>query len=564
MQSPLLPPHAYVPVRPLGDAGDFPLPVAPPPIAPARPLELAALVAMVVLFDVATYDAPGGAGFAALLAGVPVMLLAAARERVRSWRGLVLGALLAFAAARCAWQWSAGSVVVGLGLLLAFAIALRTKRSFVPELVVSSLGSLFGSFRELWNFGGTGVAMARPERLSKVRWVALFVPLALVVVFGLVFAAANPVVARLLQAAIAHLPRLAWFPSPLRVVFWAACALAAAGLLRPVCRELLGLDTRLGPGEALAPSVDEATAARLSVARNGMLALNVLFLAYNALDAVYLWAGRAPSGVSHTDYAHGGAAWLTVALVMSTIVLGAMFRGAIATDPQGKIARALAYAWAGQNVVLAIGTFRRITMYVSYSGLTNLRIVGIFGTALATVGLAVIVVKLARRRTMLWVLRRQLDAFAVAVALYAVTPTGWIAMRYNVARIEAAQYRPLLHLFQQPIRAEALPEMIALVDHPDATVADGAAAMLVDQTDLLERLAREEPRWSEWEGSRSHARTALADAAPRIHARAPTAETRAAALAKLRGVAYGINEEVEREGDEAAFDWASRRYPARY
>ncbi len=564
MQTPGFGSPAYVPLHPLPEGANAPIQVAPPAIAPVRPVELAALVAMIVLLDLATYDAPGGAGFAALLVGLPALAFTAARERIATRRAAALGVLVALAAARCAWQWSAISSLVGMGLVLAFVVALRTARSFVPELVVSSLGSAFGSFRELWNFGGSGVALARPARLAKVRWLALLVPLGLVVVFGGVFAAANPVVARVLHAALAHLPSLAWFPSPLRVLFWGLCALAAAGILRPVTRELAGLDARLGPGEALAAVDEEAPDARITLARNGMLALNVLFVAYNALDAVYLWIGRAPEGVSHTDYAHGGAAWLTVALVMSTIVLGVLFRGPLATDPKGKVARALAYAWAGQNLVLAAGTFRRITMYVSYSGLTSLRMVGIFGTALATAGLVIAVVKLVRRRTVLWVLRRQLDAFALAVALYAVTPTGWIAMRYNVARVEAAQYRPLLHLFQQPLTAEAVPELLALTTHADPTVAAGAAALLLGEEELLALEDAAHPRWSQWEGARGHARAALSAADERLRARLPDAEARQAALAKLRGVAYGYNDEVEGPGDEAPFDWSARRYPARY
>lgn len=569
MQTPGFGPSPYVPAHPLTThapaAGEpFARRPPPPPIAPARPAELAALLGIVVLLDVAAYEAPGGAGFAALLVGLPAIALAVARERTSSPRGAVLAALLALAAARSAWESSAGAVLVGALLVLAFAIALRSRRLFVPELVVSWIGSTFGAFRELWSFGGTGVALARPERLRAVKWAALLVPLALVSVFGLVFAAANPVVARALQAVIARLPSLAWLPSPMRVMFWGGCLLAGAGLLRPVYHALTGVEARLGPGDALAPSADLATGARLAVARNGMLALNALFLAYNAVDAVYLWAGRAPEGVSHTDYAHGGAAWLTVALLMSTLVLGALFRGPIATDPQGKLARALAYGWAAQNLVLAAGTFRRITMYVAYSGLTNLRIVGVLGTVLASVGLAIVVVKVARQRTMLWVLRRQLDALALVVALYAVLPTGWMAMRYNAARISAAQYRPLLHLFQQPIATEAIAEMLPLLDHPDPIVADGVAAILAVRRAQLEAEAASASRWTQWEGSRAVARAALEAASEKTLARAPTPEARQMALAKLRGVAFGFNEEAEVEGDEAAFDWRARRYPARY
>src|SRR6185369_5809783 len=117
-----------------------------------------------------------------------------------------------------------------------------------------------------------------------------------------------------------------------------------------------------------------------------------------------------------------------------------------------------------------LGTFRRITMYIAYSGLTELRIVGILGTSLATLGLAIVVYKLARGRTMLWVMRRQLDALAIALAVFVATPTGAIAMHYNVARITADQYRPLLHLYEQPIRAEAIPALLPLLDHPDPVV----------------------------------------------------------------------------------------------
>ena len=159
----------------------------------------------------------------------------------------------------------------------------------------------------------------------------------------------------LMLAGLAHLPSLAWFPSPLRFIFWGLCALAAAGLLRPVWRELAGVEARLGPGHELARGAGGelgASDAHLSIARNVMLALNALFLGYNALDAVYLWGGRPPEGLSHPDYAHGGAAWLTVALVLSTIVLGALFRGAIVDDARGKVARVLGSVWAGQNIVL--------------------------------------------------------------------------------------------------------------------------------------------------------------------------------------------------------------------
>jgi hypothetical protein len=297
------------------------------------------------------------------------------------------------------------------------------------------------------------------------------------------------------------------------------------------------------------------------LARNGMIGLNLLFLAYNALDAVYLWAGRTPSGVTFTEYAHAGTAWLTIAFVLSTIVLGALFRGPIEHHAHGRLARRLAYAWAGQNFILAAGTFRRITMYIAYSGLTGLRIVGICGTSLTILGLAIVVFKIARRRTMLWVMRRQLDALVLVVIAFVVAPTDELAMRYNAARIADDQYRPLLHLYEQPIRDEAIPALLTLLDHPDPTVREGVAVLIAERRHQLTADDARASSWIDFELARARAVRAVDDAAGKIADVMPI--DREAAVAALRGVAYGINEEVEREGDDAPYDWRVRRYAPR-
>src|SRR6185436_8818189 len=131
----------------------------------------------------------------------------------------------------------------------------------------------------------------------------------------------------------------------------------------------------------VAEATSEASAASLAIARNALVALNGLFLLYNALDATYLWAGAPPPGVSERAYAHQGAAWLTLALFVLTAVVGVLFRGALAHDPRARLSRLLAYAWLAQGGVLALGTFRRIAIHVSASGLSNIRILGIAGTA---------------------------------------------------------------------------------------------------------------------------------------------------------------------------------------
>lgn len=565
---------------PLATSPDTPAPAAPalpapasatqgdPPRAflfartpPVRPRDHLALIAIIALADVALYQGAGGAGLALMFAAIPAILFLTADARHLSRRFAVIAALVALVAGRCLWQASAGTTVLGMAMLLPFAIALRTSRSFLPELAASALGSASGAFRQLGGFCGALFGFARPAWSTRARWAAFYIPAALVLVFGAIFAAANPVIQGWLGSVLDGMNGLAWSPSPVRFVFWAGCAVAAAGLLRPVIRTIARLDARLGVAEISEPTDEAPAEARLALARNGMIALNVLFLGYNALDAVYLWGGHAPSGVTHTEYAHAGTVWLTVAFVLSTIVLGALFRGPIEHDARGKLARGLAYAWAGQNFLLAAGTFRRITTYIAYSGLTELRIVGILGTSLATLGLAIIVCKLWRHRTMLWVLRRQLDALAVTIAVFVVAPTDDLAMRYNVARVADDQYRPLLHLYEQPIRAEAIPALLPLLDHPDPVVREGVAVLVAAQRDRLRADDARATSWLDFELTRGRALEALDDDAARLAHVLPI--DRELASAKLRGVAYGINDEVERAGDEAPFDWRGRSYSPR-
>src|SRR5579872_7114828 len=64
----------------------------PPPV---RRLELAALIAIIALADLALYQGGGGAGLALLFAGVPAILFVASETRTRSARLASIAAILA-------------------------------------------------------------------------------------------------------------------------------------------------------------------------------------------------------------------------------------------------------------------------------------------------------------------------------------------------------------------------------------------------------------------------------------------------------------------------------------
>jgi len=451
---------------------------------------------------------------------VPAATVAAARAWRASARLAVVAALLAAVVARCGFDPTPAVIVAGLGLVLVFTLTLRARRMFVPEIVGSALAGL-GRLpsRVGAALAGLGRLKAR-TRLGRVSVLPVLVPLGLCLAFAGVFALANPVVANVFGIAWAAVTSVVGLPSPVRVFLWMVALVGATSLLRPACR--------LATGSEAAPVNGEATATSVLVARNALAALNVLFFLYNALDAAYLWTGAPPAGMRTQQYAHQGALWLSIALVMLTGVIGVMFRGHLAHDARARLSRTLAYVWMGQGLVLALGTYRRIAIHIGNSGLSDLRIVGILGTTLVVVGLVAVALKLQRRHTLTWLVRRQLDAFALTLVLYAVFPTHLVSARVNVARIEKGEYRPVLHMFRQSTQPESAPSLLPLLEHHDVRVRQGVAALLAHEREVLGHDVGGQSSWRERDVATRRALAELDAAAPRIAVALGTVDREAA------------------------------------
>lgn len=484
---------------------------APSP-APFRAKEIATVLGLGALVDLVAYGpeglGAGGYGLALFFLLVPAAMLLAARRMRVGPRAIVVGAALLASAIRCAYAPTTGTILSGLCLLFAFGLVIRTKRMFVPEAFAASLAAISKVPSRLGAlYSGVRSVVAR-TRLGKVSVLPVVVPLALTALFAGVFALANPVVAHGLGVAGDLIARVVGLPAPARIALFALSASAVAVLLRPTVIKPRSIEAAAAEGEA--------TPVALGVARNALAMLNVVFLAYNALDAAYLWSGSPPAGMRTQQYAHEGAFWTTVALVMLTVVVGVMFRGALVHDARAKLARKLAFVWCAQGAILAAGTYRRIAIHIAKSGLSDLRIVGILGTSLVVCGVALVAWKLHRQRTFIWLVRRQLDAFALTVFFYAVFPTHLVSAKVNVARIQAGEYRPAMHMFKQAQSEESAVAVLPLLDHPDVRIRQGVASLLVHQREELHTNAK--ASWRLRSFAQTNAMRELDDAAPKIAA----------------------------------------------
>lgn len=458
---------------------------------PARPRELLVALGLVAIADFALVRrngfAHGGYGMAVFFVVVPALLVLAARARRFSPRLAVLGTMLLAVAARSAYASSPEVTLFGLGAVFALTTFLRARRAFLTDVLRSFVGTFVTFPRRLMAaFEGVHRVLAgtgRDGRTPSTRLAQVAVPLALVALFVAIFGLANPVVGHWLAA----LRRSVELPSLLRLFTWAGLGLGAVLLLRPAFARKIESESAVPTAESVGVSGAETTRelARVAVTRNALVALNVLFAAYHALDAVCLVSGSPPAGTSEREYAHQGTFWLTIALFAMTVVVGVMFRGRLAYAVEGRLSRGLAYAWLAQGLVLALGTYRRIAIHVATSGLSSLRLFGMLGTTLVLVGCIAVGVKLLRRRTFGWLLRRQLDAVALGLGLYVVAPTHLVSARVNVGRVLGHEYTALVHAEEEVREAESAAALLPLLHHDDDRIRRGIAALLLNERDHL-------------------------------------------------------------------------------
>ena len=164
---------------------------------------------------------------------------------------------------------------------------------------------------------------------------------------------------------------------------------------------------------------------------------------------------------------------------MSTVVLGVIFSGRLREHPKAKRLLVLAVPWIAQNFVVAYWVLARLHLYVGYNGLTRMRIVGIYGTVAVIAGLTLVAWKIRRGHSLFWLLRRQLAALALTLALLGITPLDLMTWHVNTRLIATMEIpKPAVQLVVQPISPEGLMLLPPLLDHGDPAIARGVAALL--------------------------------------------------------------------------------------
>ena len=352
---------------------------------------------------------------------------------------------------------------------------------------------------------GSGVA-ARPGGRAEREWLALprrplrvalggaALAAPLLLLFGTLFAAADPLFARYtsdladsLDEAVEHLGTIA-------ALAWITGGLLA-GLLLARCPS--GMDL---------PRPRPALGAAIGVA----LALVVaLFAAFLAVQARALIGGaewvESRVGLSYSEYARGGFFQL-LACVGIALPLGLIADWAVSpSDPRRRRTSLLSAALAVAVLAVVASAARRMGLYVEAYGLTELRLYAsatILWLALAAVAFGTAAIRRRRER---FCFHSLLAAAAVVAGLGILNPGARIAA-YNASR-EPDGGAPFDARYAVSLGADAVPALL------DALPALSPDARCVTARGLLSYGAgRPEGDWRTYTVSRARAR-ALLDAA---------------------------------------------------
>ena len=207
-------------------------------------------------------------------------------------------------------------------------------------------------------------------------------------------------------------------------------------------------------------------------------ASNVLFLAYNALDARYLWTGVAARRHAHAAVRARGRVLADHRARHAHRASSASCSAARSPTTRARTTRdGSPTPGSAQGLVLALGTYRRIAIHIAHSGLSDLRIVGILGTTLVVCGRG-------PRRAQASQRRRRSPGSSAASSMRSRRrrplrglPTHLVSAEVNVARVRSGEYRPVLHAFRQSHEAESAAALLPLLDHSDARIRQGVAAL---------------------------------------------------------------------------------------
>jgi len=465
---------------------------------PLRFIDFLTLILSAIIADFFLYWDGGPAGYAgAVILWTLLAWITGTKNKLRT-NAILLILLNILLAASCFWMIGFWNAFLPMIFIFASAVLSRSEHHYILDaLFVSFISMILSPFRLLGHFWFLMKSISgRRKTLTSnaIRYfIPVFVSLILVLFFGWIFSKANPILANWFGWFFDYLERIVRkiIPDIERLWVWGFTAVVSAGLIKPFFAEYSVFQNELQNNDCEETSLKNLAGITALFA---LISTVIVFALNNLVDVFYLWGGsEIPGGITYSQYARQGASWLTFALFVSTILIGFASAEYLSGYRRNSTVRFFSWVWILLDILLVAGTLRRIQIYIGYNGMTVPRVTGIFGVLIVTAGLVAMAVKLWRRKNFFWILRRYISIFLIGTAIYGIFPDGWLSARMNTRWAMNGNKTVLVWLFENHgfewrhrIGADALPELIPLLDYPDTVVSRGVSAYLYEELEQME------------------------------------------------------------------------------
>ena len=448
---------------------------------------LLAMLANFLLFQTFPWGAVLGGFAAAWIVGLILSRSGMLRDR-RALPALV--AAIGFAAVMVERPGLLVWLMFGLSLTIA-ALSARVRNGepawrwaqrLLVHAVIAGVGPILDAVR---------LSRLRRKRPTRVSPVAVIRVAALPVIGGLVFlllfARANPLIAEALGAA--SVPT----PSGETIARLLGCGLVAVMVwttLRPRWhRKLVALPSL---GARTLPGVSTASVTL------SLVVFNALFALQNGLDIAFLWSGAPlPGALTLADYAHRGAYPLIATALLAGLFVLVVFRpGSEATGRP--LVRGLVVLWVAQNMVLVASSILRTADYIEGYALTRFRIVAMIWMVMVGIGLLLICWRMLRDLPAHWLIDANVKVVLVVLAGLSVVDLGAVAAAWNVRHArEVDGTGAVLDLgYLRDIGQPALVSLVELEQTTrDPSLRDRVAAV---RREVLIATRRDQGGWRGW------------------------------------------------------------------
>lgn len=470
----------------------------------ALAFDLTIVLCWVLATDLLLYRVSTFLAWGIFFVGATGFLLTVKRTSVHRFSAAVIGLLLLGIGLKLIWSGTWLQVTCGVGLTLAYAMALTGAPPFLPEIFSFVAYALAGTAKRIRRFR-FGTINETTGALRPVLGLQIVLPLLAVFGFATLFVLANPHIADFVALRIQNVSQQL-FSMLLDIdageaVFWLFSGWLILGLLYPGGRWFL----REVRPSAFVESKQESSL--YAAYRNTLVSVALLFTGYLCFEFTTLWFREFPEDFYYAGYAHQGAFWLTIALAVSTLTLSCIFSGNILKDPRLGRLKNLAILWSVLNFVLAAAVLNRLFIYVNFNGLTQLRIVGFLGIASVAFGFALVVLKILRDQGFVWLIHRQLWVPFAATVFFALLPVDYIVNNYNTRQVQSGNTPPVVQLIAHKTSPEGALAILPLVSHEQPEIREGVKALLATwaiELGVAEDPSDGEPKRGAWISNLGH------------------------------------------------------------